>query len=54
MSNPFQRRLLPEPSQKKEELDKEEIRGGAVEIKKYEGKGFNVNLPKLFRDIRDF
>ncbi len=46
-------RLLPEPRQK-EQPEKEENLGGAIEIKKYEGKGFNVNLPKLFRDVRDF
>jgi hypothetical protein len=46
-------RLLPEPAQRKE-ADKEEILGGAVEIKKWEGKGFNVNLPKLFRDLREW
>jgi hypothetical protein len=46
-------RLLPEPAERKED-DKEEILGGAVEIKKYEGKGFVVNLPKLYRDLRDW
>ena len=46
-------RLLPEPGQRKEP-DKEEILDGLVEIKKYEGKGFAVNLPKLFRDLREW
>ena len=46
-------RLLAEPAQRKE-ADKEEILGGAVEIKKWEGKGFNVNLPKLFRDLQEW
>jgi len=46
-------RLLPESARRKES-DKEEILGGAVEIKKWEGKGFNVNLPKLFRDLREW
>jgi hypothetical protein len=45
-------RLLPEPAQRKEP-DTEEILGGAVEIKKYEGKGFAVNLPMMFRKLRE-
>ncbi len=46
-------RLLPEPAKQKE-ADKEELLGGAIEIKKYEGKGFAVNLPKLYRDVRRY
>lgn len=44
-------RLLPGPTK---ELDKEVILGGVVEIRKYEGKGFAVNLPKLLRDLREW
>lgn len=47
-------RLLPEPSQQKtKQRDTEEILGGAIELKDYEGKGFNVKLPKLYRELRD-
>jgi hypothetical protein len=45
--------LLPETAQRKED-DKEQILGGVVEIKKYEGKGYVVNLPKLYRDLREW
>lgn len=34
--------------------DKESILGGAVAITKYEGKGFEVNLPEIFRRLRAF
>jgi hypothetical protein len=46
-------RLLPGPNPlEKPEAERESILDGMVEIKKYEGKGFNVNLPKLFRGLR--
>lgn len=38
---------------KPETEDKEEILGGTVAIKVYEGKGFDINLPLLFRTLRD-
>jgi hypothetical protein len=48
-------RLLPEPAKPQaKEVEKEEILDGMVEIKKYEGKGFAVNLPKMYRVVRDF
>jgi hypothetical protein len=33
--------------------DKEDLLGGAVSIKPYEGKGFDVNLPMIFRKLRE-
>jgi hypothetical protein len=48
-----QGRLLREPAQRKED-DNEKIFGGLFEIKKYEGKGFLVNLPQLYRELRDW
>lgn len=32
--------------------DSEEVLGGLAEITKYEGKGFNLNLPEAFRRLR--
>ena len=32
--------------------DSEEVLGGLAEITKYEGKGFNLNLPEVFRRLR--
>ncbi len=48
-------RLLPESIKSEtKEAEKEEILDGMVEIKKYEGKGFAVNLPKMYRAVRNF
>ena len=33
--------------------DAEEVLGGLAEITKYEGKGFNLNLPEAFRRLRE-
>lgn len=38
---------------KKEEKDKEELLGGTVALTKYEGKGYEVNIPKIYRYFRD-
>lgn len=48
-------RLLPEliEGQSKQESDKEELFQGTVAITKYKGKGFEVNLPKMYRALRD-
>lgn len=40
--------ITPRPKDK----DKEDILGGIIRIKRYEGKGFEVNLPELFRKLR--
>jgi len=32
----------------------EDIFYGFAEITKYEGKGFNINLPEIFRRLREF
>jgi hypothetical protein len=34
--------------------DKEEVLGGTLAIKKYEGKGFDVDLPEIFRRLKRF
>ena len=33
--------------------EKEELLGGALTLTKYEGKGFEVNIPKIFRYLRN-
>jgi hypothetical protein len=37
---------------KPEDKDTEEVLGGMAEITKYEGKGFNLNLPEAYRQLR--
>jgi hypothetical protein len=37
---------------KPEERDKEDVLGGIAEITRYQGKGFNVNLPEIYRRLR--
>jgi hypothetical protein len=41
-------------NREKESADKEDLLGGAVAITKYEGKGFEINLPELFRRLRQY
>ena len=37
---------------RRKEKDAEEVFGGLAEITKYEGKGFNLNLPEAFRRMK--
>jgi CheY-like chemotaxis protein len=39
-------------SPKSKDKDTEEVLGGLAEITRYEGKGFNLNLPEAFRRLR--
>jgi hypothetical protein len=41
--------ITPRPKDK----DKEYLFGGIVVIKKYEGKGFDIDFSELFRKLRD-
>ncbi len=41
------RDITPQPGE-----DKEELLGGTLAITKYEGKGFELNLPEIFRRLK--
>jgi hypothetical protein len=47
-----QRALLDRDGKAPEE--REELLDGTVALTRYKGKGFEVNLPKLFRELRDY
>jgi hypothetical protein len=38
---------------KKENLDKEELFGGLFAVTKYRGKGYEINIPQIFRYLRE-
>ncbi|HYE76343.1 MAG TPA: hypothetical protein VEF04_23565, partial [Blastocatellia bacterium] len=43
---------LKDVTPKAKDKDKEEVFDGLAEITKYEGKGFNLNLPEIFRRLK--
>jgi hypothetical protein len=44
---------LNSPPSQQEQKDKEDLLGGVVSLKPYEGTGFDINLPVIFRKLRD-
>jgi hypothetical protein len=46
--------IIIQPVNQSGEEDREELLGGIVALKKYQGKGYDINLPLIYRLVRRF